>query len=92
MLKNIIVDVQLRNQFLQKLATVPLPIQKQTYKRLQLFRQDPFDVELRNHALTGRYLGSRSIDITGDYRALFKEFGNKAFFHLLGTHKELYGK
>ena len=92
MLKNIIVDVRLKNRFLQKLSTVPFSIQKQTYKRLQLFKQDPFDSQLRNHALREPYLGSRNIDITDDYRAIFKEYRGEAHFYRLGTHPELYGE
>lgn len=40
----------------------------------------------------GKYLGFRSIDITYDYRALFREFDNSVHFTYLGTHKELYSK
>ncbi|PIS17728.1 hypothetical protein COT54_03145 [Candidatus Collierbacteria bacterium CG09_land_8_20_14_0_10_46_12] len=62
------------------------------YKRLQLFKRDPFDDQLRNHTLGGIYRGYSSIDITGDYRAIFKMFGKEAHFYRLGTHPELYGK
>ena len=92
MLRKVIVDVELKNQFLQKLAVVPPSIQKQVYKRLQLFKYDPLDDQLRNHALGGRYTGFSSIDITGDYRAIFKMFRDEAHFYRLGTHPELYGE
>jgi len=61
-----------------------------------LFLEDQFHPQLRNHQLTGKLAGYRSINITGDWRALFKvvESGNRETitFHKLGTHKDLYGK
>ena len=64
-------------------------------KRFAIFQQDPLYSLLNNHALTGKYAGSRSIDVTGDWRAIFSEYkdkeGNKVIvFELLGTHSELY--
>jgi mRNA-degrading endonuclease YafQ of YafQ-DinJ toxin-antitoxin module len=53
-----------------------------------------FRPALRNHALHGTLAGYRSIDVTEDYRAVFRKTvtGGQALivFHLLGTHKELY--
>lgn len=31
-----------------------------------------------------------SIDVTGDYRAIFEEHNDKTIFILIGTHSELY--
>ncbi len=62
---------------------------------LELFLEDPEHPALRNHALTEKYTGYRSIDVTGDWRALFKEThsGEQKIitFHMLGTHPQLYG-
>ena len=45
---------------------------KTIYKnRITIFKDNPFDFRLRNHALKGKYLGYRSIDITGDTRVLY---------------------
>ena len=86
------IKIELRKPFLQKLELVSPSIQKQVYKRISLFKLDPFDSQLRNHALKGKYLGFRSIDITYDYRDLFRELENSVHFTYLDTHKELYGK
>jgi addiction module RelE/StbE family toxin len=64
--------------------------------RLELFQQDQYFPLLDNHALTGQYSGSRSIDVTGNWRAIFNETidkeGEKIItFELLGTHPQLYG-
>lgn len=59
-------------------------------KRLKQFTKDPFSPQLNNHSLTGRYKGFRSINITGDWRAIFKEEKDNVIFQLLGTHSQLY--
>ena len=84
--------VKLKPSFRQKLETVPSQVQKQAFRQLRLFKKDSSHDTLRNHALRKPYFGSRSIDITGDYRAIYKEFRGEAHFYLLGTHPELYGK
>ena len=60
-------------------------------KRLELFVCDPFNPQLSNHALKGKYLGYRSIDITGDIRALYTVRGNTVLiFAFIGSHSQLY--
>lgn len=56
-----------------------------------IFKDNPLDFRLRNHALKGKYLGYRSIDISGDVRALYKVRGNTLIvFGFIGTHSQLY--
>lgn len=64
-------------------------------RRLELFINNLFDPVLNNHALTGKFRNYRSINITGDWRALYSEEldsdGNKVIiFEMLGTHSQLY--
>ncbi len=63
-------------------------------QRLKLFKQDSFHPLLNNHQLTGKYSGYRSINITGDWRALYREEdedGNIVIiFEVMGTHSQLY--
>ena len=60
-----------------------------------LFSKNPNNPSLHNHALRDEWQGYRSINITNDVRALYKEVqigqGNVAYFVTVGTHKELYG-
>lgn len=60
----------------------------------ELFLDNPNHPNLRNHALREKYAGYRSIDVTGDWRALFKIRKSKLktviTFHILGTHTQLY--
>ena len=60
-------------------------------ERLATFIENPFDPVLRNHPLKGRYLDYRSIDLSGDLRAIYKyKSENEAIFVILGKHSELY--
>ena len=61
------------------------------YDRLHLFEQDPNSKVLRNHALKGKYVGFRSIDIAGDLRALYYIDGETiVIFAFIGSHSQLY--
>ena len=62
-------------------------------ERLKLFENDQFHPLLENHALRGVWKEYRSINVTGDIRAIYKAIdARKIEFVLIGTHHELYGK
>ena len=70
-------------------------IQKLFNRRLKLFLQNPLDSSLNNHALSGKYKKYRSINVTGDWRALYSESTDLKgevviLFEVLGTHSQLY--
>ncbi|HSH18752.1 MAG TPA: type II toxin-antitoxin system mRNA interferase toxin, RelE/StbE family [Candidatus Saccharimonadales bacterium] len=60
-------------------------------ERINVFINNPLDPMLRNHALQGKYKEYRSIDITGDVRALYIQKEDEAVFDVVGTHSQLYG-
>ena len=67
-------------------------VQTAFQKRLALFLNNPFHKFLSNHALTGRWAGYRSINISGDLRAIYELLDEEtAFFVAFGTHSQLYG-
>lgn len=64
-------------------------------ERLELFLKNPFHPRLNNHQLTGKLKSCRSINITGDWRAIYSEIKNSSgdavvIFKMLGTHSQLY--
>ena len=60
-------------------------------ERLALFLKDPFDATLNNHPLRGTYKGYRSINISGDLRAIYKMTAPDVFvFVAVDTHSKLY--
>ena len=67
------------------------PGQKEKLKtRLKLFGQDQFEPLLNNHSLKGKYLGYRSINVTGNLRAIFREEKDRVTFVTLNSHSNLY--
>lgn len=64
---------------------------EKTKERLSLFIQDEFNPILNNHPLRGKYKGYRSINITGDFRAIYKYASSDArIFVAVNTHSNLY--
>lgn len=82
--------------FLKTFKKVDVRIRKSFKEKILLFSKNPNDSELNNHELREEYKGYRSINITADYRALYKERKiaeeTVANFEILSTHEELYGK
>lgn len=79
-------------KFIKKFERCDIVIQKSFRQKLVLFIENKFHPQLNNHALTGKFSKFRSINITGDWRAIFIEYDNREtiFFEILGTHSELY--
>ena len=68
--------------------------EKEKFKqRADIFLKDEFNPILNNHPLKGEYLGYRSINITGDLRAIYKPKGRDVMiFVAIDTHSNLYKK
>lgn len=81
--------------FLKHYAKLSFSLQQKTDQALERFFANPFDITLRNHTLNGRYLGCRSIDVTGDYRIIFCELSDGTYEIIelidIGKHAQLYG-
>jgi addiction module RelE/StbE family toxin len=86
--------IEFTRWFTKQRKAAPIEIKEALLDTLELFLEDPHNPFLRNHPLRERFAGFRSIDVTGDIRAVFKEeqLGERTVitFHLLGTHDELY--
>jgi len=77
--------------FVKQLKKAPPKIRTAFRRRLEIFLDDPFHPVLHNHALTGRLKGYRSINVTGDWRAIFRVLDDgSVYFDTLGTHSQLY--
>lgn len=80
-------------RFDKMFSKAPMVIKKKFTEKISLMELNPNDISLRKHKLNGKYKDFFSIDITGDWRAIFAELenGDLLFFVLFGTHSELYG-
>lgn len=85
-------QIDYSSNFKKRIRKLPKSIVEKFYIRLTLFEKDRFNPILNNHKLHGEYEGSSSINVTGDFRAIFKYINeNYILFSDIGTHPELYG-
>ena len=87
--------IDFSNRFVKHFRKAPLEIKEATRKRIEIFTIDRYSQVLNNHQLTGSFRGYRSINITGDWRAIYREYiddkGKEVVvFESLGTHSRLY--
>jgi addiction module RelE/StbE family toxin len=82
----------LQKSFTKNYAKLPKAIKKKFAEKVDLLIAEPNNPLLRRHYLKGSLLPLQSINITGDYRALFTIDRNKQLiiFYKIGTHSELY--
>ena len=83
--------IELHRNFLKAYSKQPKKIQEKFKEKRSLFIGDMFNPLLNNHYLGGEYEGCRSINITGDIRAIFyiKQNSDVVFINI-GSHSELY--
>jgi addiction module RelE/StbE family toxin len=82
--------VNYQKSFLKALDKLPTAIEEKFYIRLELFLENASHPLLNNHSVDAAYPGCRSINVTGDYRAIFRVEGNLVIFLHIGTHSQLY--
>lgn len=83
--------ILLHNNFIKDYKKLSHWTKEKFKERRDLFLKDEFDPVLNNHPLKGKYQGYRSINITGDFRAIYKRDKDKAIFVAIGSHSRLYG-
>jgi len=66
--------------------------EKKKFKQnINIFLNDEFNPILNNHPLKGKHKGYRSLNVTGDIRAVYKqEIKGKVIFIAINKHSNLY--
>lgn len=78
--------------FLKAYDRLQKNLQKKVDDKILIFSENPYQKELNNHTLSGKWLFHRSINITGDCRAVFRHLSqDDVIFVIVGTHHQLYG-
>ena len=83
--------IDLHRSFLKEFKKLPTKVRHNFIERKNLFLNNHFHPLLNNLSVDRRFPGCRSINVTGDYRAIFKEMGDTVLFMHIDTHSELYG-
>lgn len=86
------VPIYRHRKFNKQFKRLSKKMQDRFEQKLMIFLADPYSVELNNHPLTGEWLGHRSIDVTGDVRAIFRVEDSIILFVAVGSHSRLYKK
>lgn len=82
--------IDYHKDFTKNYKKLPKKIQDKFKQRQLLFEADESDPTLNNHALKGKWLGYRSINVTGDVRAIFKRDAESVLFVAIDNHSNLY--
>ena len=86
--------VKRKKKFIKSYAKLNRKIQDKFDEVFLIFIKNHFDESLRNHALSWELKWFRSIDVTWDYRAIFKEYPDWTYefvdFIDIWTHSQLY--
>ena len=78
--------------FKRQWQKLPRGLQEKTEGRITLLMSDEFNERLNNHKLNPPYESYRSINITGDYRLVYKRIEKNTYYlRAVGTHHQLYG-
>ena len=83
-------QIKFNKKFVKRFDESSSLIRRNFEKNLSIFISKKFNHLLNNHPLNGEYSGYRSINITGDYRAIFKDDGDVVIFITIGKHSQLY--
>lgn len=76
--------------FIKQAKKLPHHVRESLIERIDRFCQNPLDPFIQNHKLKGAYREYGSINVTGDYRALYYMRGDEVIFDFVGTHAQLY--
>jgi len=82
-------------EFLTKLPKLNVRVRNAFKVQLVIFSHNHNTPQLNNHPLRDPYLGFNSINVTNDYRAIYREMVIQeepvAYFVDIDTHEALYG-
>lgn len=80
-----------QKSFIKMAQKLSPKVKQKMSERIELFADDSLNSQLRTQTLYTPYKGSYSIDITGDYRAIYQLVDDEtALFTHFGTHSQLY--
>lgn len=86
-------SVDFSNKFKKQYEKAPASVKIILKERLLVFERDRRAPCLNNHELKGKFRGCRSINVGGDWRAIFQELDSgDVYFAFFGTHGKLYKK
>jgi addiction module RelE/StbE family toxin len=78
-------------KFSKMFERLPNDIKEKAKNKMHLFNENRWNPILKIHPLQGEYSGTKSMNVTGDYRIIFKYLSpDEVEFIKIGTHSQLY--
>ena len=83
--------IEFHRYFIKRYKKIPSKIRHQFEERIFVFEENPFYLLLNNHPLAGDRQDQWSINITGDWRAIYVFKDEKTIVFIdIDTHSNLY--
>ena len=83
--------IEFKRNFRKRYRKIPFKIRRQFDERLSLFMKESYHPVLNNHPLTGDRTGQWSINVTGDWRAIYVFRSDTIVVFIdIDTHSNLY--
>ncbi|MEK7165197.1 MAG: type II toxin-antitoxin system mRNA interferase toxin, RelE/StbE family [Patescibacteria group bacterium] len=87
---NIEFHLEYKKAYKKRISSQPKLVSK-SKERIELFRNNPQNPLLKDHALTGTRRGHRSFSITGDIRVIYEQVDDETVRFLdIGSHNQVY--
>ena len=84
-------QVSFSSKFKKQYKKLPTSIKDRFDESLLIFSKNKNDSVLNGHKLHGKFKNFKSIDITGDMRAVYEEISESfVYFVSIGSHSKLY--
>jgi addiction module RelE/StbE family toxin len=85
-------QIEYSKKFIKEFKKCPNLVKQAFKERLQIFINNEHHPILNNHCLIGELKDRRSINVNGDWRAIFRKIdsGKIVYFVAIGTHSKLY--
>ena len=85
-------QIEYSKKFIKEFKKCPANVKTNFKSRLEIFINDQYRSTLNNHPLIGELRNYRSININGNWRAIFEELdgGQIIYFVAISTHSQLY--
>jgi mRNA-degrading endonuclease YafQ of YafQ-DinJ toxin-antitoxin module len=83
-------EIKFRKSFQKQYKKLPKKVQIQFKERLLMLIENKYHPLLNMHKLNGTESEFLSMNVTGDYRALFIIESTVFTFYKIGSHSELY--
>ena len=85
-------QIEYSKKFIKEFKKCPSKVRIAFKNKLKTLTKNQFNPILNNHSLSGKLKEYKSININGDWRAIFQEIKKEdvIYFVAIGTHSKLY--